>query len=477
MNLLNSRVEIYNRISAKLSRLSDSQIFELLNEATPLHVGIGGKSVLLTIDGLKIFVKKVPLTDLERQPKNHMSTANLFGLPLCYQYGIGSAGFGAWREVTAHTITTNWVLSGECSNFSIMYYWRELSLTKPTLMNAEQLLLGKNAAESAVTFVENNLKAANYFMNERGLLHFDAHFENVLTEKIIKESFPDLEIAELIKIGEGFDNCAFEVNGNLIFRFPKHLEAAILLQNEVLSLSHIHQWFGDDGIIKIPRPKLIGKPSRNFPYLFYGYEKVTGKSACTFQLSEAERIALAPDFARFLKRLHEMPVDTAKTWQLKQCGEDRTDPVLLCHRIQENLKFLSSNRFFLRDSTPFLDFAHSVPQDIDRNHQMLIHGDLYARHLILSEERALVGIIDWGDIDIDHPAIDYQIVFTFFPAAGQNKFFEIYGNIDHATRLLAQLRALYSASNMAVFGCKTQDETLMREGLWSLDNWSQAVLR
>jgi hypothetical protein len=37
----------------------------------------------------------VPLTDLEQLPQHFMSTANIFGLPLSYQYGVGSAGFGA----------------------------------------------------------------------------------------------------------------------------------------------------------------------------------------------------------------------------------------------------------------------------------------------------------------------------------------------------------------------------------------------
>ena len=63
-----------------------------------MHTGIGGQSVLLIIHGSPIFVKKVPLTDLERQPENVMSTANLFNLPLFYQYGVGSAGFCSWRE-------------------------------------------------------------------------------------------------------------------------------------------------------------------------------------------------------------------------------------------------------------------------------------------------------------------------------------------------------------------------------------------
>jgi len=45
--------------------------------------------------GAPVFVKRIPLTHLERRPEHAGSTANLFGLPVCYQYGVGSTGFGA----------------------------------------------------------------------------------------------------------------------------------------------------------------------------------------------------------------------------------------------------------------------------------------------------------------------------------------------------------------------------------------------
>jgi hypothetical protein len=67
-----------------------------------------------------------PVTERELLPGNVRSTANLFGLPGFYQYGLGSAGFGAWRELAAHTMTTNWVLSDEHRAFALLYHWRLL---------------------------------------------------------------------------------------------------------------------------------------------------------------------------------------------------------------------------------------------------------------------------------------------------------------------------------------------------------------
>lgn len=118
----------YSSISSRLSCLSNAQLKQLLADAKPMHDCIGGKSALITLDDNPVFVKKLPLTDFEQDPKNFMSTANIFDLPLNYQYGVGSAGFGAWRELAAHVMTTNWVISGECENFPMLYHSRILTM-------------------------------------------------------------------------------------------------------------------------------------------------------------------------------------------------------------------------------------------------------------------------------------------------------------------------------------------------------------
>ncbi len=229
--LYNNRIKNYFNISSKLACFSNSKLFNILNQSKPMHVGIGGQSVLTLIDDLPVFVKKIPLTDLERRSENRMSTANLFDLPLCYQYGIGSTGFGAWRELAAHIITTNWVISKECPSFPLLFHWRILSDNSPIAINSEQLqnleqdvqywensgsirkrlesihnaskhillfleyipntlhqwigaqLKNENhVIESAISFVDENLKNATDFMRAHGLIHFDAHFANILTD-------------------------------------------------------------------------------------------------------------------------------------------------------------------------------------------------------------------------------------------------------------------------------------------------------
>ncbi|MFF8785905.1 protein kinase family protein [Streptomyces sp. NPDC015125] len=229
-----ARLAAHSGVSTSLALCSDRGLRELVEAAAPLGSGIGGKSVLLDVSGTPVFVKQVPLTDRERLPENVRSTANVFGLPPFFQYGIGSPGFGAWRELAVHTMTTNWVLAGEYEGFPLMYHWRVLPGTATPLPEERadveradveravaywgggaevrnriealqgssatlalfleylpqnlhdwmgvQLEAGDEAAGRACVMVERELEAGTSFMNARGLLHFDAHFENILTD-------------------------------------------------------------------------------------------------------------------------------------------------------------------------------------------------------------------------------------------------------------------------------------------------------
>ncbi|MFD0025346.1 protein kinase family protein [Streptomyces sp. NPDC058382] len=225
------RLAAYGSVSTRLSLLSDRRLGEAVLAATPLGSGMGGRSAELDVGGARVFVKRVPLTDLELRPENVRSTANLFGLPTFYQYGVGSAGFGAWRELAAHIITTGWVLADDCPDFPLMYHWRVLPDSAPRNF-ADELggidgavahwegspavrdrleAIGRSSA-SLVLFLEHvphtlaawlgerrneaacggesppyawldaALARCADFMSSRGFVHFDAHFDNLLTD-------------------------------------------------------------------------------------------------------------------------------------------------------------------------------------------------------------------------------------------------------------------------------------------------------
>ena len=89
------RRRTYDGLAARLAALSDDQLAAVLADETvtwraSVHGSLCGG---IDVDGTKVFVKNISLTNLERTAENQGSTANLFELPLYYQYGVGSAGF------------------------------------------------------------------------------------------------------------------------------------------------------------------------------------------------------------------------------------------------------------------------------------------------------------------------------------------------------------------------------------------------
>ena len=108
--------------------MSDAQLLAMIADGEP-RVG-WGVSRTVEIAGHPVFVKTLPLTAVEVE--EFPSTANLFDLPATYQYGVGSAGFGAGRELAAHQTTTRWVLDSHIENFPLLYHHRLVPLAGQT---------------------------------------------------------------------------------------------------------------------------------------------------------------------------------------------------------------------------------------------------------------------------------------------------------------------------------------------------------
>ncbi len=222
------RLSRYAEISTALALWSDEELQQHLEEAAILNTGIGGLTARMALNDTAVFVKMVPLTVLEQQ--HVRSTANLFQLPPYCHYGIGSPGFGAWRELASHIMTTNWVLANQCPSFPILYHWRVVPRPHREAPIAEELrqvsqqsafwgsaavgnrleaiaqaesslvlcseylphtlhdwlashvVLGEDALNACLRLAESQIPKAVAFMNDHGLFHFDVHSRNLLTD-------------------------------------------------------------------------------------------------------------------------------------------------------------------------------------------------------------------------------------------------------------------------------------------------------
>ena len=218
-------------VSAVLGTLNDGDLAQLLAGAHAGRNGFGGRTTQLVVGDARVFCKLIPLTTLELLPANYKSTRNLFDLPSYYQYGIGSVGFGAWRELASHVLASDWVIHGRHEQFPLVHHWRVIQFAGSTVVDPEadnyltqpaarghdettireRLLALRGAthqiavftehfpktlsewmlensqadnssAHTVVLFVEERSSKAFEFMRSSNFVHFDAHFDNVLTD-------------------------------------------------------------------------------------------------------------------------------------------------------------------------------------------------------------------------------------------------------------------------------------------------------
>ncbi len=107
-------------LSSRLALLDDRSLAALVPSSG--RSGWGASSTA-TLGDDTVFVKRIPVTALETAHRH--STRNWFRLPMFYNYGVGSAGFGAYRELAVHVKTTGWVLTDETHAFPMLLHARD----------------------------------------------------------------------------------------------------------------------------------------------------------------------------------------------------------------------------------------------------------------------------------------------------------------------------------------------------------------
>jgi hypothetical protein len=214
---LQRRRSLYFKLSSRLAELDNERVRALFDQSDP-QAG-WGRSQVADLDGAKVFLKRVPVTDVEY---DHLfSTANLYGLPTFYNYGFGSVGLGVFRELVTHIKTTNWVLAGAIGAFPLLYHYRLIPFDAARAdldparharyvaywggdAHVDRYLRDRAAARyQLVLFLEHfphavgdwlldhpakmplvlaDMRAAVTFLRRQGIIHLDAHFFNMVTD-------------------------------------------------------------------------------------------------------------------------------------------------------------------------------------------------------------------------------------------------------------------------------------------------------
>ena len=216
-------------------------------------------------------------------------------------------------------------------------------------------------------------------------------------EELIKNKF-DLEVKSATLIGEGYESKAYLINDEYIFKIKISANEKKGYKKEKAVLDFLNKNLKTD--IKIPK---IDYAYITDELSIMGYKKIDGKflnPQIYNEMNEQEKQILKLDIAKFLKDMHNLDFSEIKNYTINNKQNCLEEFALLKKTIYQDLTEKEKNyieNFFerLKNTTIFDD------------KKCLCHNDFSCNHLLLDENKRLVGIIDFGDSGIIDEYCDF----------------------------------------------------------------------
>lgn len=276
----------------------------------------------------------------------------------------------------------------------------------------------------------------------------------------VAAALPHLTIHTFRLLSEGWDNRAWEVNGDSIILFAKRAEAAASQEMQRGLLDALAPLLP----VSIPQIDFVLHPTE-VPYPGIGYRKLPGIQLAKVAADRLEPARLAAQIGAFLTALHRFPLARAVHF-----GVPDTTPT--AWRAQYAAMFAALRTLFPR-LTPSerarTEALFAAYRDDPAHFQftpVLLHRDLGGDHLLLDPQTGdLTAVIDWGDASIGDPAQD----FCGLPAAWLPALLASYSGAVDAT--FADRVAFYRALkpyHTLIFGLRSGGEPFIAQGLAEL---------
>jgi aminoglycoside phosphotransferase (APT) family kinase protein len=287
-----------------------------------------------------------------------------------------------------------------------------------------------------------------------------------LAAELIRKQFPDLSSGPVTVLATGWDNTAFAVDGQWLFRFPRRQVAVPGVRREITVLPRLAAALP----LPIPDPRFVGRPSARYPWPFFGARLLPGAELADSGLPDSGRAKAAASVGRFLRVLHDpglvarlddadLPVDPMQ----------RASAPVRADLAREVLARLACRGTWPGDP--------GVSQLLDRAGHgtaaggplVVSHGDLHVRHLLVDRAGSVTGVIDWGDLCLADPAVDLSIAYLGFAGKARADLLAGYGRPVGAEReLAARTCAISLAASLAEYAAADGRARLLQESLAGL---------
>jgi aminoglycoside phosphotransferase (APT) family kinase protein len=226
-----------------------------------------------------------------------------------------------------------------------------------------------------------------------------------LVRTLLADQHPQYAHLPVSFSSEGWDNFTFRLGDDLAVRLPRRELAVRLIRSE-------QRWLGELAprlSLPVPASLAIGEPGQGFPWPWSIVPWIDGVPVDQAPLNADQ----GPALAAFLRALHvpsppDAPVNPGRGVRL----EVRRVSFAEClDRLRSSCDLI----------TPSIERAwrEALAAPICET-SVWLHGDMHAQN-ILSEDGALAGVIDWGDMCGGDPAVDLCAVWGLLGDASSRR--------------------------------------------------------
>lgn len=283
--------------------------------------------------------------------------------------------------------------------------------------------------------------------------------------QLIAAAVPSLAGLPVVPLSEGWDNTVVRV-GEWVARFPRRAMALPGFRRELAVLPLVA------GVLPlpVPAPQWMGTdddPDEPWPFAVVRF--VPGRELAEAALPDDGRRAAAAALGAFLAVLHAPATrDLVAATDLPVDPMQRAVPGARIEQTRTQLAELEEAGVWSRDPAVddlLRDGARLGPTTAAT---VLVHGDLHVRHLLLDDDGAASGVIDWGDVCLADPAVDLALAYAGFSGEARAALLDAYGGVDPERELRARCLAVRLSALLAGYAADEGRAALLAEALAGL---------
>lgn len=244
-------------------------------------------------------------------------------------------------------------------------------------------------------------------------------------EARIRQLAPDVSISSIRINREGLLNDVVVVNGELVFRFPKHEYSSKHLRDEIKILRLLKNHL----TLEIPFP--LYETEECLTYRFIPGQPL--RRDVLFRLPEDDLQAIAEQLAQFLKEFHGVPISEVTDLPRADSLMKYDGWVNAYGRIREKVFPLLMPH--VRESVTEHFESHLADRSNFEYELKLVDTDIPPYHIMFDGKRKRVnGIIDFGCAGLGDPAIDFGVLIYNYGESFVDRFYKVYPEAESYLR-------------------------------------------